>query len=739
MGFTSLWVRACFGVLMLFSGASLFAQCGYGGTNYGDVTPGFPGDTFELLNYVWGGDQYTLQANAGCTYTISMCGSAWDSQITVFDPSLNNVAYNDDFCGLQSQVTFTAGITGAYTIQVNQYFCGTNTSNAAYFGVTLVSCPPTGGCNDPSACNYNAADTDATNCCYDECITLTAGGGTWDGEISWDVYDGGVLIASGIANTPNGINVCLPEGCYTVNMYDSFGDGWNGAQFTVVNDGVVVYTGTLGGGFAFSDTFCTEYIPPPPPCYSDEPTGCPSIDLGADIVLPECSDPCIDLQLSADIFESGETTSYEVCSIDYSPPFPFNSGTGFSIGTDDVWSPIINLPFDFCFYGTNYSQIVVGSNGLISFNPAYADGYCPYAFNASCPSPVLPLNSIFGAYHDIDPSVCGGASYAILGTAPCRVFVVNYNNVCHFSCNAMQSTSQIVLYETTNSIEVYIEDKETCLGWNSGNALIGIQNATGTTGLVASGRQTGPWNASNEAWRFTPTGAPNVTVNWYDQNGFLGSGVDMTVCPSESVQTYAADAVYTKCDGTNITVSDFVTVTCAAVMLPVEWLDFEAVLSTDERKVDCIWQTASELNNAYFSVERSSDTEQWEVIGTVQGAGTSSQVNSYVFIDERPLPGVSYYRIRQTDFNGDQDWSNIDVVKRNESVFTVYPNPGSGVFRVLGVQPHQFTVFDASGREVPVVWVTAQEVSLEAVAQGCYIFQATNAQGELLRERVIVQ
>jgi hypothetical protein len=739
MDFAFLWVRGCVFVLLMFVGTSLFAQCGYGGTNYGDVTPGFPGDTFELLNFVWGGDQYTLQANAGCTYVVSLCGSAWDTQITVFDPTLTSIAYNDDYCGLQSQVTFTALTTGPYTIQVNQFFCATNASGAAYFGVTLVSCPNTGGCNDPVACNYNFGDTDAVNCCYDECLTFTAGGGAWDGEISWDVYDGGVFIASGIANTPNGIDLCLPEGCYTVNMYDSFGDGWNGAVFSVQNDGVTVYTGTLGAGSLFSDTFCTEYIPPPEPCYSAESTGCPEIDLGADIVLPECTDPCVDMQLTADVFESGETTSYEVCSIDYTPPFPFNSGTGFSIGTDDVWSPLIDLPFDFCFYGTNYSQIVVGSNGLISFELAYADGYCPYAFNANCPSADLPRNSIFGAYHDIDPSVCGGASYAILGVAPCRVFVVNYNNVCHFSCNSLHSTSQIVLYETTNAIEVYIEDKETCLGWNSGNALIGIQNAAGSTGLVANGRQTGPWSASNEAWRFTPTGVPNFTVNWFGQDGYIGSGLSMTVCPSEAIQSYAADAVYTRCDGTEITVSDFVTVTCALVLLPVEWLSFQALLSGDEQDVDCVWRTATELNNDYFSVERSADAKHWEVIGTVQGAGTSSQESSYVFKDQNPLPDVSYYRVRQTDFNGEKDWSTISAVKRNEPLFLVYPNPGNGVFRVQGVKPDQLLVFDASGREVPVQWVSAQELSLVSVAKGCYVFQVTNAQGNLLRERVIVQ
>lgn len=726
-------------VFVICSVSDVHSQCGFGGTNYGDVTPGFVGDTFEYLNFVWGGDQFTLQANAGCVYTVSTCGTSWDTQITIFDAAQTVVGYNDDGCGLQSQVTFTAPTTGAYTIQVNQYFCGTNTTGAEYFGVTLVSCPAVGGCNDPAACNYNAGDTDATNCCYDECLTFTAGGGAWDGEISWDVYDGGTLIASGFANTPNGVAVCLPEGCYTVNFYDSFGDGWNGATFTVTNGGNQVYSNTLVEGATGSDTFCTTYVPPPPPCYSSESTGCPDIDLGADIALPECSDPCVEMELTAEVFESGETTSYEVCSIDYNPPYPFNAGTGFSIGTDDVWSPLINLPFDFCFYGTNYSQIVVGSNGLISFDATYADGYCPYAFTAQCPSAALPLNSIFGAYHDIDPSVCGGASYAILGAAPCRVFVVNYNNICHFSCNEMHSTTQIVLYETTNAIEVYIGNKETCTGWNAGNALIGIQNATGTTGVVADGRQTGPWSASQEAWRFTPTGAPNYTVNWFDQDGFLGSGLSMMVCPSESTQSYAADAVYTKCDGTTITVSDIVTVTCAAVLLPVEWLSFEAVLSSDQRKVHCLWETASETNNAYFAVLRSSDGVNWEELGRVQGVGTTLEQQAYSYVDEYPLDGISYYRIKQVDFNGAFDFSEIDAVERTKVDFQVYPNPGNGAFVVRGVLPQELTVFDASGRVIPVVWHSDSSMELKYSAQGCYLFQMIDARGVPFHERVIVQ
>src|SRR5690606_1521898 len=199
------------------------------------------------------------------------------------------------------------------------------------------------------------------------------------------------------------------------------------------------------------------------------------------------------------------------------------------------------------------------------FNTGFAGGYCPYAFTAQCPSPDLPSNSIFGVYHDIDPSVCGDARYAILGEAPCRVFVFNFDNVCHYESfftpctnpSNPTSTTQVVLYETTNIIEIYVQDKPTCTEWNSGNAVIGIQNIGGTQGYVAPGRQTGPWSASEEAWRFTPDGTPNYEITWYDYDeNIIGNGASIDVCIPPTGTSYVAEVLYTSCDGSLIAETD---------------------------------------------------------------------------------------------------------------------------------------------------------------------------------------
>lgn len=292
--------------------------------------------------------------------------------------------------------------------------------------------------------------------------------------------------------------------------------------------------------------------------------GCPMVDAGPDQNVT-CQDSCV--TLTASPFYTGETTAYSVRSITYAPPFGFTGGTQLFISADDIFSGPLSLPFQFCFYGNNYTQAVVGANGLITFDLSLASQFCAWAFTYQMVGGPPPngayFNSINGAYHDIDPSVPGSnpnINYAILGTAPCRSFVLNYYHVAHFQCNSIYTTQQIVLYETTNVIEVYIEDKPTCNSWNDGNAVIGIQNATGTLGVVAPGRNTGPWTAHHEAWQFTPAGTPNVSVNWYDANSnLLATSAVIHVCPKTSTY-YTAEAVYDRCDGTTIAVQDQVNV-----------------------------------------------------------------------------------------------------------------------------------------------------------------------------------
>jgi len=112
--------------------------------------------------------------------------------------------------------------------------------------------------------------------------------------------------------------------------------------------------------------------------------------------------------------------------------------------------------------------------------------------------------------------------------------------------------------------------------------------------------------------------------------------------------------------------------------LPIELLSFNAI--KNENKVDIYWTTVSELNNDYFTVERSKDGITFEPVVTTDGAGSSNYILNYSETDFRPYDGISYYRLKQTDFNGSSSYSQVVAVNYifTEDNLSVYPNPSDG-------------------------------------------------------------
>ncbi|TVQ19338.1 MAG: T9SS C-terminal target domain-containing protein [Bacteroidetes bacterium] len=113
--------------------------------------------------------------------------------------------------------------------------------------------------------------------------------------------------------------------------------------------------------------------------------------------------------------------------------------------------------------------------------------------------------------------------------------------------------------------------------------------------------------------------------------------------------------------------------------LPITLLSFTAVYNPADHAVDLTWYTTAEINNDFFTIERSQDGLQFLPIGYVDGAGNSNTLMRYDFKDQQPLPGISYYRLKQTDYDGSFDFSQIVAVSINEQSIdlTIYPNPAS--------------------------------------------------------------
>ena len=144
------------------------------------------------------------------------------------------------------------------------------------------------------------------------------------------------------------------------------------------------------------------------------------------------------------------------------------------------------------------------------------------------------------------------------------------------------------------------------------------------------------------------------------------------------------------------------------IVLPLEWLSFKATPITADgaNKVALAWETAAEKDVVDFNVERSDDGKVFTKIGVAIPAHNKVTKSSYTAYDDKPLSGVSYYRIRQTDVDGKTSVTKIESVTLNSKKavgkFTFYPNPiqkGTPLSILTDVQGgFDFKVIDMTGR-----------------------------------------
>ncbi|MBX2917563.1 MAG: T9SS type A sorting domain-containing protein [Cyclobacteriaceae bacterium] len=165
-----------------------------------------------------------------------------------------------------------------------------------------------------------------------------------------------------------------------------------------------------------------------------------------------------------------------------------------------------------------------------------------------------------------------------------------------------------------------------------------------------------------------------------------------------------------------------------ALPLPIELLAFEA--SVIQNEILLQWSTATELNNDYFTIQRSYNGESWDAIATIKGAGNSLVRTDYETTDTNPLMGVSYYRLKQTDFDGTSTYSSVKRVQVDERYqLKAYPNPTTGKLTVttgFNLEPQDIRLLNTIGQQVPIqVHQQGGEAEIEAInpPPGIYILQ----------------
>lgn len=128
--------------------------------------------------------------------------------------------------------------------------------------------------------------------------------------------------------------------------------------------------------------------------------------------------------------------------------------------------------------------------------------------------------------------------------------------------------------------------------------------------------------------------------------------------------------------------------TLANISMPLAVKLIRLYAVSAERKVILNWVTSAEAGNSYFDIERSADGIHYLKIGQTPGSGTTDQVQHYQFADPMPLPGKSYYRLREVDIDGKASYSYVvmmDYAIQTDQLMRLYPNPLSGTLLHLNI------------------------------------------------------
>ncbi|MGG9964511.1 gliding motility-associated C-terminal domain-containing protein [Ferruginibacter sp. SUN106] len=313
---------------------------------------------------------------------------------------------------------------------------------------------------------------------------------------------------------------------------------------------------------------------------------CFNVNAGKDTTI-QCNQSCLNLKAKIPSIRTSE--NYQVVPIDYTP-YAFTSPAGNELNTlylDDIFSTTIDLPFTFCFYGSNYNHLTAGSNGVLTFDVAGNSGTQEaYVINPGdkIPSNVgtpnnanifyAPRASIFLAYYDMDPSLTASPpkkkiEWRLEGTAPCRKFVLSYYQIDYWigsTCNnqtpRLLCTMQAVLYEGTGLIDFFYANKPACTAYQGGLAIAGVQNWAQNEAVTLPGKNGTVWTARNEGYRFVPNGSTSLLnrVELYKNNVLISVGTvnDLgtgeleatfnNICQAEDSMSYVVKAFYKQCD-----------------------------------------------------------------------------------------------------------------------------------------------------------------------------------------------
>lgn len=180
--------------------------------------------------------------------------------------------------------------------------------------------------------------------------------------------------------------------------------------------------------------------------------------------------------------------------------------------------------------------------------------------------------------------------------------------------------------------------------------------------------------------------------------------------------------------------------TNSCIPLPIELLSFTAQAQLNTVLLN--WTTVSEINNNYFTIDRSNNLQQWEEVRQIEGAGNSRQKLNYHMVDDDPYSGTSYYRLSQTDFDGKYKIEGMLAVNiSTQSKNIVFPNPSKGTFTLQSddiIDVNSIVLIELSGKQVVIEIAIVKngfEIKTKDLAKGSYLLsyiQDNNQENQLI-------
>jgi gliding motility-associated-like protein len=544
-------------------------------SSFGSAGVDDPGCGFYQGGDVW--FKAVVPADGAITFD-TQAGVMTDGGMAVYTGTCNNLTLvecdEDDGAGNMPKMTI-GGFTAGDTVWVRVWEEGNN--NNGTFGICLTIPPPPPGNDNPcgaisipvnDTCLYQNFSNEGS---FGTASVPDPGCGNYQGS---DVWFQLVSPASGAfnVNTVGGTIIDAAMAIYTADSCNgtltliACDDNASGnpdmpyITATGIFPGTTVYVRVWSnGGTLNAGTFgiCAVVPPLQPATFSFSCARDTSFSCGG-------GDSCFTLQaIIPDIH--GATDRYAINPLSsaggsgcFNPYiFPGGEGPSADLSTDDVYTDVINLPFSFPFFGANYNSLVASTNGYVSFDVAEATNFSHWDIvdgsgprNLPTPDGYYDRAVIMGPYHDLNPfyntSPNMRIKYNVTGTAPHRRWILSFYKVPLFQagpCDTLiENTHQIVLYECSGVVEVFIFDMQNCLTWNEGRAMVGMQDFNRTRGIMAPGRAAtdAPWGriGMNESWRFVPIGGPTLfkRVELFDTSGnFLATG-DTTFLDSASLK-----------------------------------------------------------------------------------------------------------------------------------------------------------------------------------------------------------